>query len=637
MLRVIDLTPRPVLAALLVAAASGAAGAPLAAQTGTFHLYKLQHRVGTETYARTPGAGAGRLDARWGFRYLGDTVSLEAEATVDASGAIVRLRQRGKSSTMTAVDTAAVVAAAGRFALTPYAPFALQEALFQHWKRSGEPERLPLAPAGDARFERAGADTVDGPGGPSVLARYLVSGIVWGKQSAWFDAAGRLVAAISGDAELDRMEAVRDGYERHLARFVARSVADGIADQARVARGLPPAAEGRFALTGARVVDGTGAPPVEGATVLVRDGVVEAVGPARAVPIPAGVRRIDVRGATVLPGLWDTHAHYEQAEWPLVALASGVTTARDAGNEIELATGLRDAIERRTILGPRLLLAGVIDGGPSPLGVVVAATEAEARAAVRRYASLGYRQIKVYQSLPPALVAPVAAEAHRLGLAVTGHVPTGMDLLQFVEAGADMVNHAGAVTRALRTQPRERVVGLLTARGTRVEPTFARGEQHAHSRDSGFVAYEPGVATAPRELRHVLEATGTDAASARRMAPALAESRRTLAELGRAGVPLLVGTDLTVPGHTIYRELELFVEAGYTPMEAIVAATGTAAAAMGLARESGTIAPGMRADLLVVDGDPLSDIRRLRSTRYVVAGGQMWETAGLWRAAGFGP
>src|SRR5438045_8713813 len=100
--------------------------------------------------------------------------------------------------------------------------------------------------------------------------------------------------------------------------------------------------------------------------------------------------REDARGKTIIPGLWDMHVHFEQVEWPAAQLAAGVTTARDVGNELELATALRDAIDRDRLPGPRLLLAGLIDGAPDGLGVHLAATDSEARAEVRKYRAAGY-------------------------------------------------------------------------------------------------------------------------------------------------------------------------------------------------------------------------------------------------------
>ncbi len=641
--------------------------ASVAPDSGTFRLYKLQAPVGHETYAARATGDSVVLTARWDVSYLGSPVRQEAVLTADADGRPRHLTARGATSTMTSVDAridapaAAEPAGPAAFPLAPYPTYAVEQALFRHWVALGRPDSVPLAPAGAARFERRGADTVRVGAARVALDRYLVRGVVWGAQVAWFDAAGRLVAAAHGDAELDRMEAVRAGYEAMLPLVVRRSVDEGVAEQAAVARAVRPLHAGRYALVNARLVDGTGAEPVPRATLVVRDGRIAAAGPADRVAVPPGVPRVDVAGRTVIPGLWDLHVHYEQAEWPLVSLAAGVTTARDMGNEFELATALRDALAPnapagRRLLGPRLLLAGVIDGRPDSvgraLGVVTAGTEAEARAAVRRYAAAGFQQVKVYERVPPALVGVIADEAHRRGLTVTGHVPAGMDARQFVEAGADQITHWNSLVSALRGPPgpdgrpgrvdltaeRARaLVRLLAERGTVVDPSFARAEQHAHPRDSGYAAYEPGVARVPRELRGALESTGVPGALAARGA---AQRRLALAvggALHAAGVPVVLGTDLAVPGHSIYRELELAVAAGLTPMQALQAATQVPARAMGLAGEVGTLVPGRRADLVVLDGDPLADIRQARRVRWVVRDGRVYGSAALWRAAGFAP
>jgi imidazolonepropionase-like amidohydrolase len=638
--------------------------------SGTFRLYKLQAPVGVETY-RTRAAGDSLvLEARWAVSYLGGRADQTATLAWDAAGRPVRLVASGATSTMTRVDVQVARGDAARpaagatgaapwpeaaFPAVPYGAYAVEEALFHHWVRLGRPDSVPLVPEGAARFERRGADTARVAGRPAVLDRYVVRGLGWGAQVAWFDAAGRLVAAAQGDAELDRMEAVRAGYEAMLPLVVARSVQEGVAEQAAVGRRVPVLRSGAYALTNARLVDGTGAPPVAGATIVVRGGRIAAAGPAARVRVPPGVPAVDLGGRTVLPGLWDMHVHYEQAEWPLASLAAGVTTARDVGNEFELAVALRDALARGTLVGPRLLLAGVIDGRPGALGqslgVVTAGTAAEARAAVRRYARAGFRQIKVYQSVPPAFVPVIAAEAHRLGLTVTGHVPTGMDARQFVEAGADQINHWNSLLSVLRApgaggrpgrldvdaEAARAAIAFFAARGTVVDPSFARAEQHAHPRDSGYAAYEPGAAKAPRELRGALESTGAPAAAAARGAASRRAALAAGGALFRGGVSLVLGTDLAVPGHSIHRELELAVAAGLTPMQAVQAATLAPARAMRLDGESGAVTRGRRADLVVLDADPLADISNVRRVRWVVRGGRMYESAALWRAAGFVP
>jgi imidazolonepropionase-like amidohydrolase len=660
--------PRHALAFALLLAGT----APLAAQSdsaarptasGAFRLYKYLQPVGEERYEVFADGTGERLVARSSLNFLGGEVPLQAELRTRADGTPVSFRAEGRTSTQSSTSAAFEVRGARTalrqgatereittprrfFAWAHYGPFAIEEALFRYWRANGRPDRLPLLPAGEVRFRPRGADTVRAGARAAVLERFSVDGLVWGTQTAWFDADGRLAATVSGDAELDRMESVREGYESSLAHFAAAARRDGLADLRALAARIRPEREGTFALVNARLIDGTGRAPVDGTTILVRDGRIAAVGRAAEVDLPAGVARVDVAGATVLPGLWDMHVHYSQPEWLAVSLATGVTTARDAANELDFVVGLRDAVREGRALGPRLLLAGVIDGGEHPVGHVHASTAEEARAHVRRYKERGFEQIKIYGGLPPALVRPIAEEAHRLGMTVTGHVPTGMTATEFVEAGADQINHVAYVLAAMaeRGQPLDpasekarRALALFRERGTVVEPTLGRMEQFAHPRDSGYARYEPGVAKAPLELRESLETTGAGADVAARAMARHAQLGAASVALHRAGIPLVLGSDLAVPGHTMHREMELNVRAGLTPMEAILAVTSVPARVMGMERESGTIEAGKRADLVVVEGDPLADISHIRRVSAVIAAGRLFRPAPLWRSAGFQP
>jgi imidazolonepropionase-like amidohydrolase len=368
--------------------------------------------------------------------------------------------------------------------------------------------------------------------------------------------------------------------------------------------------------------------------------------------VPAGLAREDARGKTIIPGLWDMHVHFEQVEWPVAQLAAGVTTARDVGNELELATGLRDAIAAGRVPGPRLLLAGLIDGAPDGLGAFVAGTPDEARAVVNRYHDAGYQQIKIYGSLPPALVPVVAAEAHRLGMTVTGHVPRGMNARQFVEAGGDQINHLGFMLAVMQPpppagQPRppfdltspmaQDAIAFFKAHGTVLDPTLARSEQNSHPKDSAFAVYEPGAAHAPPELLEALNASGSASATASARLLNLERASRLVTALVHAGVPVVAGTDLVVPGYSIGRELELYVRAGMTPMEALQSASIVPARVMHLDGESGTLERGKRADLVILDGNPLDNISNVRRVHAVVAAGRLYRPDPLWRAAGFTP
>jgi hypothetical protein len=314
---------------------------------------------------------------------------------------------------------------------------------------------------------------------------------------------------------------------------------------------------------------------------------------------------------------------------------------------------VREAIRQGRISGPRLLLAGIIDSPPSALGNNVAETPEQARALVRRYHGDGYEQIKIYQSLRPELVRVVAAEAHRLGLSVTGHVPTGMNAIEAVEAGMDQINHINFLLRVMRgrnwkaqtgvpappinlesNEARE-AIRFFKERGTVVDPTMARGELNLHPLDVPFARFEPGMTKVPAELATILDHTGLAPEQAARARPAIELSSRLLLALHREGVPIVAGTDLVVPGHSQFRELELYVRAGLTPMEAIQAATLVPARAMKLDRELGTLEAGKVADLILVEGNPLADISEIRKVKYVVTRGRMYETAPFWRSVGF--
>src|SRR4029077_15217415 len=134
------------------------------------------------------------------------------------------------------------------------------------------------------------------------------------------------------------------------------------------------------AIVGGRLIDGTGKPAVEHAVVVLKAGKIATAGPAASTPVPEGAQIIDARGKSVLPGLWEMHAHFEQVEWGPIYLASGVTTARDVGNEREFIVAVRDAVAAGRGIGPRLVMAGVVDGsGRFSLGVIRVDTPEQAR------------------------------------------------------------------------------------------------------------------------------------------------------------------------------------------------------------------------------------------------------------------
>jgi imidazolonepropionase-like amidohydrolase len=637
-------------------------GRPPAADTaGAFVLHKIGNPIGRETWhLSTTSDGGHALSSRFEFSDRGTKVPLEAELQYDHDGRPTGLVLRGRTSRQSSIDLEVVVAGdsarirrdtvtstiplQGGFPAQGYAPIAMQQAVLGAWRKAGRPAALRLVPEARLRIVSRGQDTLDLPSGRAVLERVSVAGLIWGIETVWLDTEGALVAAVTIDAEGDPFQAVRAGDEGAVGRFVSLAAGDAVA-----ALGPPPAADTLLALVGGTLVDGTGAAPVRDAAIVIRGSRIVAAGPRARVKLPRGATVIRTDGATMLPGLWDMHAHYAQVEWGPIYLASGVTTVRDVGNQLEFLLGLRQALAAGRGIGPRVLSAGIIDGdSPNAIGVERAATPAQGIALVRKYHDAGLEQIKIYSSVSDSVLPAITREAHALGMTVTGHVPTGLDGHRGVAAGMDQINHVTFVQRMMRaagdTTPltmdlpeARRAIAFLAQRRIVIDPTVALYELLLHPADQPLTAFEPGAATVAPELRSALEHTGVEPSRAAAAAARLRTLLEIVGALHRAGVPIVAGTDMAVPGHSLHRELELYVQAGMTPMAAIQAATLQAARAMGLERESGTLRPGLRADVLVVEGDPLTRIEDTRRVRLVVANGRRHDPAPLWRSVGFTP
>jgi imidazolonepropionase-like amidohydrolase len=294
-------------------------------------------------------------------------------------------------------------------------------------------------------------------------------------------------------------------------------------------------------------------------------------------------------------------------------------------------------VASRRALGPRFLTAGLIDGpGPNAFGVITAATPDEAKAVVAKYHDAGFQQMKIYSLITPPIVEAICAEAHRLGMTVTGHVPNGMTIDQAAAAGMDHVAHL-AIRGDAGSDDVRRTIAFLADRKTVIDPTQSWNELLGHAAGTAVTAFQPGIAKIPAPLNRLFSNAGTagiDAATARTR---LERGLRIVKALFDAGVPVVAGTDEGIPGHSVHREIELYVDAGLTPMQALQAATIASARAMKLDSELGTIERGKRADLAILDANPLDDIHNVRRVRWTVRDGKMYDSAALWRSVRFEP
>jgi imidazolonepropionase-like amidohydrolase len=643
-------------AAGLGAAAMTQNGSSAPVERGRLRLHYVQKPIGFEDYTIAREGDILELKSDVDFTDRGGRVQLASTLRTMPDFTPVMFRAKGKSYRFVNVDSEititgrdAVVRSGAEtqrvslplafFTVDGYAPFAAQMLLVRYWQQHGRPrivQTVPGLPLNDVIIEHRGRETIRASAGMLTLERYAIDGVVWGRETLWLDGNGAIVAAITRAGGLS-FEAVREDLEPMLAGFVQRSIRDRIGDLGEITRQVAPIRSGTFALAGATVVDAAGGPAISDAAILIRDGRIAEVGPRADVQVPAGTPIADMKGKTIIPGLWDMHTHVTQIEWAPVYLAAGVTTVRDMGNEFEFVTALRDAIASGRALGPRLLAAGLVDGGgPNAFGVIYAATTDEAKQVVAKYHDAGFQQIKIYSLVTPPIVEAICAEAHRLGMTVTGHVPNGMTIDQAAAAGMDHIAHLGIRGEAGSDEV-NRTIANLKARGTVIDPTQSWNELLGHAEGTPIAAFQPGVTKIPTPLNRLFSsagAAGIDAATARAR---VERGLRIVKALHDAGVPVVVGTDEGIPGHSVHREIELYVEAGFTPLEALQAATIVSARAMKLDGEEGTIARGKRADLAILDANPLDQIRNIRTVRWTVKDGKMYESSALWKSVRFQP
>ena len=641
----------------LWAACGWAQTEPSAPEQGFFHLHKFEQLIGKETYTLTRSQTDVVLKSDFKFTDRGSQVPLTATLTMEPDLTPLDFQIKGKISRFSSIESSVQGRSAGQVTIPPnekffdiqgYAPVSVQMMLVRYWRSHGSPKSLKTLPRGEVEIQELGTETFTIGGHKVKLRKLSIRGLIWGMESLWMDAQDHLIALVSVDAEMDHFEAIADGYEDGLPTFVAGAARDGMANLARVASSFSADEPAVTAIVGGRLIDGTGKPAVENSVVILRGGKIVAAGPAASISVPKGAEFVDARGKSVLPGLWEMHAHFEQVEWGPIYLATGVTTARDVGNEREFVVAARDAIARGQGIGPRLVMAGVVDGsGPFSLGVIRVDTADQAREQVQKYKAAGFQQIKVYSSVKPDILRVVTAEAHRLGMTVTGHIPQSMNAIQGIESGMDQINHVSYLTTVMvdaktgtisADSPQvKKVVKLLLEHHTVVDPTLALMEIIFHSTDKPVSTFEPGILKVAPELREGLETMGVPPQESQQAAARFRMLMATVRVLHEAGVPIVAGTDQAIPGFSLDRELELYVEAGFTPMEAIQAATLAPARAMGMEKDSGTIEPGKRADVILVEGNPLENISDIRKVNTVFAGGRMYQPAALWTSVGFKP
>jgi hypothetical protein len=510
--------------------------------------------------------------------------------------------------------------------------------------------KLPLLPAGEASIKRLGALTVDG----KRLTAYDITGLGFSPAPIWLDANNELFASASS-----WLSVIAEGHDAAIPRLIkAQDQWHAVAAQAMAARLIHKPSGGGLVITNARLFDPVSRQLAANTTIVIRGNRVESVG---ALDAP-DLEHLDAHGRVVLPGLWDMHTHVGDDDGPL-NIANGITSVRDLGNDIDTVLDLKKKWDAGDVVGPRVILAGIIDGkGPlaGPTKMLVE-NEDEARAAIDKYASLGFEQIKIYSSIKPELVPFMIRHAHEKGLRVSGHVPAFMRAEDAVKAGFDELQHANflflnffADVKDTRTPARFTAVAeraaaldlaspevrafieLLRERKVVVDPTVSIFEQMFTARRGTMAAgYVAAADRLPPQVRRGYLTGGLAVPEGKDQTyrDSFANMLRLVRALYDAGVPIVAGTD-GMAGFALHRELELYVQAGIPAPEVLRIATLGAAAVMHRADRLGSIAPGKLADLIIVDGDPTVNISDIRKVVTVVKEGNVIDARAVAAAIG---
>lgn len=517
--------------------------------------------------------------------------------------------------------------------------------------------RLGLLPAGQAAI--------------SQLARhedatlFAISGLGLTPDYVWLDPNRELFAVTMG-----WMSLVASGHADMLPQLQAVQDRAEAEHHRKLAADLTHELPANWLINNVSVVDVESGALLPNRLVAVRDGRIVRVVEDKQLDLPVygdlQPKIIDGQGMLLMPGLWDMHTHLSMADG-LLNIAAGVTTVRDLANDPERLREVREAFDSGVVIGPRTFAAGFIDK-KSPYSAPTgkrAENLDEALQMVSEYADAGYPQIKIYSSIDPAWVKPLAAAIHARDMRLSGHIPSFMTARQAVLDGFDEIQHINMLFLNFLAGPEddtrtplrfslvaEKAAGvdldapevrdfitLLRDSGVVVDPTVTIFDSMFRHRsgelDPSYAMIADHMPPAVRRsmLAGKMDITDDNAALYARSADALLEM---IARLYRGGVPLVAGTD-AMAGFTLHRELELYQRAGIAAAKVLRLATLESAHVAGVADQAGSIAVGKQADFVLLARNPLENISAVRRPLAVFKGDRWYDTAQLYEAIGIQP
>jgi imidazolonepropionase-like amidohydrolase len=434
-------------------------------------------------------------------------------------------------------------------------------------------------------------------------------------------------------------------------------------------------------ITHVTVIDGTGAPPLLDSAVMITGARISAVGPSGSFRIPSNATFVDGAGKFLIPGLTDMHVHLTGAGEPSgsrefilpLLVANGITTVRDMGGKVELLIQLREEIDSGKRAGPQIFFTGpYLDGNPPSFQPsIVVQNAAEGIAAVGKLHGEGVDLIKVQSRLQPEAYFAIVGESKKLGIRFVGHVPDSITAAQASDAGQASIEHLTGVLlgistledtlRAEKLKPaarrkedrvwQRRLLDSISSRKAEAlldefkrnrtwqVPTFPLLVHIGYLTPRTDLEKDPRLKFIPGNLQAIwkegrkaqLEGYTEEDFALREVI--VQQSLEIVGKMNAAAVPIMAGSDTTAPnvfpGFSLHEDLEYLVRAGLTPLQALQAATSKPADFLGRSGVQGTIQAGKRADLILLDADPLADIGNTQKIRIVVLNGRFLDRTEL--------
>tara|TARA_B110000208_G_C11799870_1_gene441492 strand:- start:700 stop:2772 length:2073 start_codon:yes stop_codon:yes gene_type:complete len=643
-------------------------------EEGSFLIYRRQSQIGEETYTITSSDSKIIINSLQGENERGRVTGVEAilhlnkdlspsyylNRRITNNDTIINFKMLLSGNKVTVwekkMDSVNTDIPEVFFPVHSNIPAAMEMMLYHYYFKNGKPKNIPTLPRGQVSIVHSGQDIVQIKGEKKILERYVVKGINWGGRTIWVNKSNQLVALVKANTQI--RELIRKGYEEALQVFIDGNVNEQISSLRKYTKDHKIEQPKITALVGADIIDGVSDRVKKDMTLIIESGKIKSIGSRFEIKIPENAKIIDVSEKTLIPGLWDMHAHSNQVQWAPAYLAGGVTTIRDNGNEIEFATAFRDEINLKGAMGPDIILAGMTDGaGIKGNGIIRARNVDEAREVVAMYHKNGYKQIKIYSSVEPEMLKILSEEAHKIGLSVTGHVPRKVgNLVTAVELGMDQFSHSGLFLTVLFPEKKstelgrnflqkmdvsqkqiDNAIAFLLKHESVLDPTIAL--QIIRGVESGvpIESVEPDAYRIAYELWEGKRfRNGLSHEKSKNAIKGYTKEMDIIGQFFKAGIPIVAGTDNVVPVFSLYLEIETYHRLGkLTPIEAIRTATIIPAKAMGLDLFTGTLEIGKEADIAILDKNPLIDISNIRTVSAVITNGNYYESNPLWKAADF--